>query len=68
MKSNEIIKSLEAKPNLTWPMVRSNLVFGGETLNSESEINLMFGCVTQKFNESSLVNVQQVNYAFYEDT
>ena len=47
----------ESCSNLTYGVFY--LVFGGKTLNSESETNLVFGCVMQKFLELSLVNVKK---------
>lgn len=41
-------------------------MFGGKTLNLESETNLLCGCVTPKLNEFSAVNVKRVNFAFYD--
>ena len=38
-------------------MNAANLVFGGGTLNSGSETNSVFGCMMEKYNELSLVNV-----------
>ena len=51
----------ETFSNPTQPKLReTNFVFGGETLNLESEAKLVFGWVTQKNDESSLLNVEDV--------
>ena len=41
-------------------------MLGVETLNSESETNLVFGCVTQKNDELLSVNVGHVHFALHE--
>ena len=52
----------ETLSNLSQNMARP--IPGGEILNSESHINLVFGLVTQNLNELPSANVWHVNIEF----
>ena len=62
----DLLYGNETFSNLTQPKIWCSLsvVPGSEILNSESDINLVFGLVTQNLNELPSANVLHVNIAF----